>query len=555
MTDEDAHHLMPSVRPDTVRDDRAIPGAGICDGDQGHDSQQDVESAIQAGMVNDHDQGQRNHEKDQQELSITHPPDALPPMSLARRAARGYQCGTIASVIAAVTASAVAAIAAWPSPLEATAEFLMQWTPLPIAEFVLTHLSGIARPAALLGALAIFMFCGATAGALSAIPAVNRRGLIFGWLISIGWLTYVMLFLLRPSTILPDVWLVGAFFCAMLLVQRRSGRASNRRQFVERTAVILGGAILLVSIFSIEPVLQAIATRKLFPFRRTRGLQVNGITELVTRPENFYIMDQVLQYPQQGPPGWQLAIDGAVDRPQTFDYGTLLALPRENRYITMECVDNPVGGHLIGTALWTGVPLTHLLERAGARGNTVVFHGQDSYPESTPIRELAERKALIAYGMNGETLPRAHGYPTRLILPGIYGFKSVKWLTRLEVVHGSPDGAWQRHGWTETGVIHATTRIDVARRVGGVVTLAGIAFAGNRGVHAVEVRANGGSWRRATLGPILSHETWAQWAIRFHGFGPATFEARVIDGQGQAQTARRHAPYPDGSSGWATATV
>jgi DMSO/TMAO reductase YedYZ molybdopterin-dependent catalytic subunit len=461
----------------------------------------------------------------------------------------------VASVIAAVMASAVAAVAAWPSPLEASAEVLMQWTPVPMAEFVLVHLGGIARPAALLGALAIFMLCGGVSGVLAAAPAVNRPGTVIGTVASASFLTFIMVFLLRPSTILPDVWLVAVFVCALALVRTRPSQASNRRQFLERSAVILGGAGLLVSLFSVEPLLQAIATRKLFPFSRARGLALNGITDLVTIPGDFYVMDKVLQYPQVGPPAWQLSINGAIDRPVEFDYETLLNLPRESRYITMECVDNPVGGHLIGNAMWTGVPVKHLLSRVGARGDTVIFHGLDSYPESTSTHELIERNALIAYGMNGETLPRAHGFPARLILPGIYGFKSVKWLTRLEVVRGSSADPWHSHGWTETAVVHATTRIDVAHRIDSTVTLAGIAFAGNRGVGAVEVRVNGGRWRRAALGPVLSHEAWVQWAIGLQGRGPATFEARLIDTLGRTQSARRHAAYPDGSSGWAEVTV
>lgn len=464
----------------------------------------------------------------------------------------------MAAVPAALVSSAIAAIAVWPSPLEATAEVLMQWTPLSIADFVLTHLGGIARPAALLGALAIFMMCGGIASAVSSSLVGNVAGRLFARLAAVAFLTYVMLFLLHPSTIMPDVWLVVTFFVTLALLRMRSMRSknvSNRRAFLERTGIIVAGAALLVSLFSLEPVLQAITPKRLFPFRRFTGMHVNGITDLVTPQGQFYIMDKVLQYPRLGPPNWQLTVDGTVDNPTGLDYGALLALPHESRYITMECVDNTVGGRLISNALWTGVPVMRLLDIVGARGNTVVFHGEDTYPEGTLIRDLAARGALIAFGMNGATLPREHGYPARLILPGIYGFKSVKWLTRLQVVHGLQSGAWHSHGWTETAVIHTSTRIDAARRTSQGVTLAGIAFAGNRGVEVVEVRANSGPWRRATLGPILSHETWVQWAVHFRGTGQATFEARAVDGHGTPQTPRRNGAYPDGSSGWATVTV
>ena len=555
MSNDNPQNLFRSVRPHSVRDNRTVPRPRVDNGDDGYDPEQYEESSVQLGTPDDNHERQRDHQKDQQELSVRQRPVCPQEMTVARRMAAGYRHGTIAAVIAALAASVVAAAAAWPSPLEPTAELLMQWTPLPIAEFVLAHLGGIARPAALLGALAIFMLCGGIAGALASGPALSKRGTILGSLAAASFLLYVMLILLRPGTIQPEVWMIGIFFAALALVQIRSSRVSNRRQFLERTAVILSGAALLVSLFSVEPVFQAIATRRLFPFRRPRGIQLAGISELVTPPGQFYIMDKVLQYPQLGPPDWQLTIDGAVDRPVTLDYGALLGFPRESRYITMECVDNPVGGSLIGTALWSGVSVKRLLDHVGARGDTVVFHGLDTYPESTPTPELVKRNALIAYGMNGETLPRAHGYPARLILPGIYGFKSVKWLTRLEIINGSSSGGWQSHGWTETAVVHPTTRIDVAHRSDRVVTLAGIAFAGTEGVRAVEVRVNGGPWRRATLGPILSRETWAQWAIQSHGPAPARFEVRVIDGRGRAQSPVRHGAYPNGSSGWATVTV
>jgi DMSO/TMAO reductase YedYZ molybdopterin-dependent catalytic subunit len=157
--------------------------------------------------------------------------------------------------------------------------------------------------------------------------------------------------------------------------------------------------------------------------------------------------------------------------------------------------------------------------------------------------------------MNGEVLPRVHGYPARFLLPGIYGFKSVKWLERIEVVRGSGGGDWRRQGWTAQGVVHTGTRIDLARRQGDTILLAGIAFAGTRGVQAVEVRVNGGPWQQARLGKALSHATWVQWVIRVRAHAVAQVEARAIDGTGQAQTGRPHGAYPDGSSGWPAVTV
>lgn len=472
-----------------------------------------------------------------------------------KRLVAAYRRGTVAAVPAAVLASILSVLAGWPSPLEAAAETLMQWTPLPVADFLLSHLSGIARPAALLGALAGFMLIAGIASLLAKVFAVNTWGSLLGGAAEALVLAYVMVILLHPSTIWPDVWLVIAYVLCTWLLRVPRAAGSNRRDFLVQTGAVLGGAAVLVSLFSIEPLFAVLATRRWFTFRRPSGLRLAGVTDLVTPPGKFYLMDKVLEYPRLGPPGWQLTVGGAVDRPLALDYGAITRLPHENRYITMECVDNPVGGALIGNALWTGVRVDEVLARAGARGDIVVFHGLDDYPESTPVAELKERRALLAFGMNGQTLPREHGYPLRLILPGIYGFKSVKWLTRLEVVTAEQSGTWHAHGWTDTAVIHTGVRIDVARRVAGGIQLGGIAFAGNRGVSAVEVRVNGGAWRRATLGPTLSRESWVQWAMDLRGNGPAAIEARAIDGSGAVQNARRHGPYPAGSSGWARAFV
>lgn len=546
---------MRPVRPDTVRDDRAVPGPRIYDGHDRYHAQHNKEASLKAVTTNEQNEHQRNDQEEQQELSVSHRDTGVPVDSWHLRWVIAYQHGVVAAVVAAVTASLTAAIFAWPTPLESTAETLMKWTPLPVADFLLAHVSEVARPAAIMGALAIFMLFGGLAALLPASLPKSATGKIVGLALAGIFLWSVMVIILDPGTKEPVLWLIGSYLLALLLATRSKREVSNRREFIERTGIILGGAAVLVSLLSIEPLLHAAANKRLFPFRRRTGLRVEGITDLVTPRGQFYIMDAVLQYPELGPPNWQLTMDGAVERPAAFDYESLQRLPRVNRYITMECVDNPVGGRLISNALWTGVPIRHLLDVVGARGDTVVFHGADTYPESTSMRELIDRSAIIAYGMNGESLPREHGYPARLVLPGIYGFKSVKWLIRLEVVHGPQPGAWHSHGWTDTAVIHAGTRIDVAERVGGLVTLAGIAFAGNRGVAAVEVRANRGPWHRASLGTALSHETWTQWVIRWRGAGPATFEVRTIDGHGTVQTSWRRPPYPDGSSGWSRVTV
>jgi sulfite oxidase len=469
--------------------------------------------------------------------------------------ARGYQRGVVAAVPATVGASLLAVVAGWPTPLEAVAETLMAYTPLPIADFLLAHVGTVARPLALLGALALVMLLGGIGGALQALPGCGLIREVGGYLASAGLLAVVLLHAIPPVLAAPDLVLVLLFVPCLAVVRTRWGRVDGRREFLERSAVILGGAAAVLALLSLEPTIAGIAARKLFPFRKPAGLRVAGITDLVTAPQRFYVMDKVLEAPTLQSDTWKLPVRGLVDRPLELDYTTLLTLPRTNRYITCECVDNTVGGEKMSTAYWSGVPVTYLLNRVGARGDAVVFHGADVYDESIPVAELREADAFIAFGMNGETLPRRHGYPARLILPGVYGFKSVKWLTGMTVVRGHHAQNWEAQGWSDDATIHTTTRIDVAAREGEKITVAGVAFAGRRGVSAVEVRVNGGPWRHATLGPVLSHETWAQWAITLRGHGTAAVEARAIDGTGAVQTGQVQPSYPDGATGWATATV
>jgi DMSO/TMAO reductase YedYZ molybdopterin-dependent catalytic subunit len=460
----------------------------------------------------------------------------------------------LASVPATVAVSLVAAFAGWPSPLEAPAENLMEWTPVPVADFLLVHAASMSRVLALLGALALTMLAGGAAGALYGLTGRTGPYRLGGATLAAGLLWIVLVPVASPHLRMSEVWLVVGIVVILLL----SGRVPSmpaRRDFLLRSGVILGGAVALVALLAIRPMIRTLAATRLFDFQVSHGFAVTGLAPVVTPTEHFYVMDRVLEYPEVGLSGWRLVIDGAVARPLSLDFSSLLNHPRRNSYATLECVDNPVGGPMIGNALWSGSLLVDLLKKAGAFGDTVAFEAADDYVETAPRRLLEASGALIAYAMNGELLPRSHGYPARLVLPGIYGFKSVKWLTRIHVVNGPAGGDWQAHGWTETAIVHTMTRIDVADRNGNEVLLAGIAYAGQRGIRAVEVRANGGPWRRATLGSALSHGSWVQWATRMRGSAPATIEARAIDGTGRIQTARRRDAYPDGSTGWDSISI
>lgn len=422
----------------------------------------------------------------------------------------------------------------------------MEWTPVPVASFLLLHAGNLAHPAARLGALALLMLLGAAAASVTAaIPTRSGRALIATVLFSS---LPVVLF---GGHIDASLLLMGAgYFFSLLVLSIRHRPVDGRREFLQRSLIVLGGAFCLLALSAAQPVLDAVVARRLFAFRRPVGLPVPGLAEPVTPAGEFYVMDKVLDYPGLDAGIWRLEVSGRVERSLSLTLSSLMARPAHHRYVTLECVDNPIGGPLVGTALWTGVRVSDLLREVGAAGDTVVFESADNYAESLPIATVNHVDPLITYGMNGETLARSHGYPVRLVVPGLYGFKSVKWLTGLRVVDGAAAGVWALHGWNEMPQIHSTARIDVARRSSADILLAGVAFAGIRGVRAVQVRINGGRWRQAHLGPALSEASWVQWVVRVHCAGPCTAEARTIDGTGRVQSSFPHGTYPAGATGW-----
>jgi DMSO/TMAO reductase YedYZ molybdopterin-dependent catalytic subunit len=291
------------------------------------------------------------------------------------------------------------------------------------------------------------------------------------------------------------------------------------------------------------------------PFR-----SIQGLTPEITPNHRHYVVDESIIDPDVDPGSWKLRIDGLVGTPITLTYDQLLSLPAIEQYVTMQCISNVVGGNLVGTAKWTGVPLAALLKRAGGvpgRAVRVVFHAVGGYTDSLPVAKATDGATVVAYGMNGQTLPRAHGYPARIIAPGIYGMKSVKWLQRIEVVDYDYKGYWQRDaGWDNQAVIKTASRIDVPEELGSVRgegMVAGVAWAGDRGIDGVQVSLDGGrTWMPAILRRQLSRTTWRQWRLPWRPAtsGRTVVQVRAIDGQGRVQTADEAPPYPSGSSGY-----
>ena len=278
--------------------------------------------------------------------------------------------------------------------------------------------------------------------------------------------------------------------------------------------------------------------------------------------KDFYRIDTALVVPNVSPDSWSLKVSGMVDRPFEISFDELLALPQVEEAVTLSCVSNEVGGNLVGNALWQGVPLRALLDRAGVQpgASQVVGRSVDGFTAGFPTAALTgERTALVAVGMNGEPLPVLHGFPARLVVAGLYGYVSAtKWLTEVRLTTLEDfDGYWIPRGWSKEGPIKTESRIDVPRSgvplSTGTIPIAGVAWAPGpgRGIAKVEVQVDDEPWRAATLGPVLSGNTWCQWLLKWDATpGTHTLQVRATDGTGETQTEDQAPPDPDGATGW-----
>lgn len=293
--------------------------------------------------------------------------------------------------------------------------------------------------------------------------------------------------------------------------------------------------------------------------------QLPGVSPFVTPASEFYRVDTLLFPPVLDAATWRLSIDGLVERPYSLGFEELLAMDVIERPVTLACVSNPVGGEYVGSALWLGVRTSELLRRAGVRpgADQVLSTSIDGFTVSTPLQALLDdRDALVAFGMNGAPLPVEHGYPVRLLTPGLYGFVgATKWLVRMEVTtYAAADAYWTGQGWATDAPILPSARIEVPRRgsrVGaGVVKVGGTAWAHGVGVGGVQVRVDRGPWQDATLGPDAGVQYWRQWLWAWDA-APGTHElqVRVVDALGVPQSERPAAPFPKGASGLHTITV
>jgi DMSO/TMAO reductase YedYZ molybdopterin-dependent catalytic subunit len=294
--------------------------------------------------------------------------------------------------------------------------------------------------------------------------------------------------------------------------------------------------------------------------------ELNPVTPYITPNDGFYRIDTAFSLPRVDVDTWKMSITGMVDTPLEFTYADLLARPQIERTITIACVSNEVGGDLIGNAVWQGVRLKDLLDEAGVQSGAeqVYSTSVDGWTCGFPVEVAMDgRDALVALGMNGEPLPLLHGFPVRLIVPGIYGYVSAtKWLENIKLTTwAEEEGYWIPRGWSRDAPVKTHSRIDLPRRrdelVAGEIEIAGVAWAQHRGVAKVEVRVDDGEWREARLSDDITDDAWKQWAYTWPDAtsGEHLLQVRATDKDGETQTAEVARVDPNGATGYHTRKI
>ncbi len=505
--------------------------------------------------------------------------DARPAQRRARWAAA--LAGVLAGAAGLAVAELVAAVVApGASTLFAGGAAVIDAAPPWLKDFAVESF-GTADKAVLLGTMGVVLALGAAAAGLLELRRPPWGAALVAAVAIAGAVTAV----LRPDATalwaVPSIVGIGA---AVLLLRTAIGRLTrgprpagsgtsgvDRRGFLLATGAAAGVTVLALvgsrllsagatAVKAARETLRLPAPRTVAPpIPAGAALPIDGLTPYLTPAADFYRIDTALLVPQVDPAQWTLQVRGMVDAPFSLTWEELLALPLEEHYATLACVSNEVGGDLIGNALWLGYPLRLLLERARPRAGAdmVLSRSHDGFTAGTPLPVLQDpgRASLLAIGMNGEPLPVAHGFPARLVVPGLYGYVSAtKWVTSLTVTTFAADqGYWTPRGWSALGPVKVQSRIDVPRGSvpAGAVTVAGVAWAQHTGIGRVEVRADSGDWVRARLAETVGADTWRQWSVSIPlDRGEHTLEVRATDANGTVQTDAQAPPAPDGATGW-----
>jgi DMSO/TMAO reductase YedYZ molybdopterin-dependent catalytic subunit len=487
--------------------------------------------------------------------------------------AAGALAGLLAGAVALGVAELAAAIIGPDSaPVIAVGETAINLTPIPVKDFAITHFGSHDKQALVAGILVTlvrFVRPAEPRGGPALVtdgviagprdpgtgPALVTDGVIGGprdlgtgaGLVTDGVIGGPQ----NPSR--PDRrrFLVGAAGAAMLaaaagglgdVLLRRFGIASSRAQVRLPVAAVAAPAVPAGT-----------------------DLRIGGLTPFFTSNASFYRVDTDLVLPQVAPETWTLRIDGMVERELEISFAELLRMPLTETDITLVCVSNQVGGSYAGNAFWLGASLPALLRRAGVRAGAdqVLSAATDGMTISTPLATIMDgRDALLAVGMNGQPLPVEHGFPARMVVPGLYGYTSAtKWVTRLTVTTFAAQRAyWTQRGYAAVAPIHTESRIDVpkplAQLAAGQVTVAGVAWAPATGIAAVQVSVDNGPWHTARLAAVDGIDTWRQWVWTWDAApGLHTLRVRATDNKGVTQPSRRAQVFPSGATGWDSVVV
>jgi DMSO/TMAO reductase YedYZ molybdopterin-dependent catalytic subunit len=466
------------------------------------------------------------------------------------------------------------------SPVLVVGSLLIDLAP-PWAKDAAIALFGTADKAALLvGVGIVLLVLAAFAGVLQSRRPLFGRLLI----VAIGLVGIVAAMTRAGASILDavpaTVAIVAATLALTALLRRspadepRDGDVSRRRFLTWAGGAGLVGALAALGGIALQSGARAVtAVRETFrlptpdvvapPVPAGAELGLDGLTPVVTPNAEFYRIDTALQVPNLDPAAWRLRIHGLVENEFELTWDELIALPLEESHTTLMCVSNPVGGDLVGNALWLGYPIRELLARAKPtpQADMVLSRSSDGFSASSPLEALTDdRNAILAIGMNGEPLPLEHGFPVRMVVPGLYGYVSAtKWVVELEVTRFDRARAyWTDRGWSARGPVKISSRIDVPRGQAnaGEVVVAGIAWHQYTGIAAVDVSIDDGPWRAAELASAISADTWVQWSYRWDA-DPGTHELKVraTSVDGEVQTADVAPVAPDGATGHHTVSI
>ena len=491
--------------------------------------------------------------------------------------------GVLAVAAALAAGHLVAGVVGPPaSPFLAVGNSAIDLTPLPLKNFAVENFGTSDKLVLLLGMAVVLLIVAGVAGVLSRRtpwPGVALAIIVglLGFVAVLSRPDLGQLGILAPlASLLAGVlvfrWLHG-------LALRRVNESADdqpadqsRRMFLRASAgvavgagVLGGGGQLLAERVDVEGSRAAIGP--LAPATPTPPIPAgadfagNGTPRFITSNRDFYRIDTALTLPRVRAENWRLRIHGLVDKEISFDYADIRNRPLIERPVTLTCVSNEVGGEYVSNANFIGVPIRDLLLEAGVKpGSDQLFSTSvDGFTAGTPVDALldANRGALLAIGMNGEPLPLEHGFPARMVVPGLYGYVSAtKWVVDWELTRfDQKEGYWIPRGWSAKGPIKTQSRIDSphgsAKVPAGPVVIAGIAWAQNTGVAKVEVRVDGAEWRPAELAADVSPNTWRMWRATVDvGRGEHQVEVRATDRSGYTQTDKPAPPAPDGATGW-----